>query len=89
MLLIKTVQRAFRMIAGEWRTDPEHDVAVGRHVTPSSARFADFMRYFEERFTLETMGRAAQIMAVGPRESFAESTSGVYALVRLDSGQFA
>jgi Fic family protein len=64
MLLIKTGQRAFRMIPGEWRTDPEHDVAVGRHVPPSSARVADFMRYFEERFTLERMGRAAQIMAM-------------------------
>src|SRR6266850_3698556 len=64
MLLIKTGQRAFRMIPGEWRTDSEHDVAVGRHVPPSSARVADFMRYFEERFTLERMGRASQIMAI-------------------------
>jgi Fic family protein len=64
MLLIKTEQRAFRMIPGEWRTDPGQDVAVGRHVPPSSARVADFMRYFEERFTLGTMGRAAQIMAM-------------------------
>jgi Fic family protein len=64
MLLIKTEQRALRMIPGEWRTDPEHDVAVGRHVPPSSVRVPDFMRYFEERFTLERMGRAAQIMAM-------------------------
>jgi Fic family protein len=64
MLLIKIERRAFRMIPGEWRADPEHDVAVGRHVPPSSARVADFMRYFEERFALERMGRAAQIMAM-------------------------
>ena len=28
------------------------------------ARVADFMQYFEERFTLDRMGRAAQIMAI-------------------------
>src|SRR6266404_4913890 len=64
MLLIKTEGGALRMIPGEWHTDPEQDVAVGRHVPPSSARVADFMRYFEERFTLDRMGRAAQIMAM-------------------------
>ena len=64
MLLIKTEGRVVRMIPGEWRTDPEHDVAVGRHIPPSSDRVADFMRYFEERFNLERMGRAAQIMAM-------------------------
>src|SRR5205807_7905151 len=53
-----------RMTPGEWRTDPAYDVAVGRHVPPSSARVADFMRYFEERFTFERLGRAAQIMAM-------------------------
>jgi hypothetical protein len=33
-----------------WRTRPEEDIEVGRHVPPSRARVADFMRYFEERF---------------------------------------
>lgn len=64
MLLIQTPERVVRMTPGEWRTDVQHDVAVGRHVPPSSARVADFMRYFEERFTLDRMGRAAQIMAI-------------------------
>jgi Fic family protein len=64
MLLIQAPGRVLRMTPGEWRTDVEHDVAVGRHVPPSSARVADFMRYFEERFALDTMGRAAQIMAM-------------------------
>ena len=63
-LLIGTAERALRMIPGEWRADVEHDVAVGRHVPPSSARVADFMQYFEERFALDKMGRAAQIMAM-------------------------
>jgi Fic family protein len=64
MLLIQTPGRVLRMTPGEWRTDVGHDVAVGRHVPPSSARIADFMLYFEERFTLDRMGRAAQIMAI-------------------------
>ena len=63
-LLIQTPERVLRMTPGEWRADVDHDVAVGRHVPPSSARIADFMRYFEERFTLDRMGRAAQLMAI-------------------------
>jgi Fic family protein len=64
MLLIKTERAELRMEPGEWRTRPEEDVEVGRHVAPSSARVADFMRYFEERFQVQTMGRATQIMAI-------------------------
>ena len=63
-LLIQTPERVLRMTPGEWRTDVGHDVAVGRHVPPSSHHVADFMRYFEERFTLDKMGRAAQLMAM-------------------------
>jgi Fic family protein len=64
MLVIKGAKRSHRMTPGAWRTDPEHDVAVGRHVPPSSAHVADFMLYFQERFNFDKMGRAAQIMAM-------------------------
>jgi Fic family protein len=64
MLLIKHGQTELRMTPGEWRSRPEHDVEVGRHLPPSSPRVAEFMRYFEERFRFEQMGRAAQIMAI-------------------------
>jgi Fic family protein len=64
MLLIKTERAEFRMEPGEWRTRPEEDVEVGRHVPPSSARVADFMCYFEERFQVQKMGRATQTMAI-------------------------
>jgi len=64
MLLIKTVRAELRMEPGEWRTRPEEDVEVGRHVPPSSARVADFMRHFEERFQVQKMGRATQTMAI-------------------------
>jgi Fic family protein len=64
MLLIKTERTQLPMEPGEWRTRPEENVAVGRHVPPSGARVVDFMRYFEERFRVQTMGRATQIMAI-------------------------
>jgi Fic family protein len=64
MLLIKTKRVELCMEPGQWRTRAEEDVEVGRHMPPSSACVADFMRYFEERFRVETMGRATQIMAI-------------------------
>jgi Fic family protein len=64
MLLIKTRRAELRMEPGKWRTRPEENVEVGRHLPPSSDRVADFMRYFDERFRVQTMGRATQIMAI-------------------------
>ena len=64
MLTIGTGDRAFRMEPGEWRNKAEHDVAVGRHVPPSSARVPDFICHFSERFRFDRMGKAAQIMAI-------------------------
>ncbi|HXI47365.1 MAG TPA: hypothetical protein VNH39_02165, partial [Steroidobacteraceae bacterium] len=58
LLLIETERTKLRMKPGEWRTRPEEDVQVERHMPPSSARVGDFMRYFEERFRVQTMGRA-------------------------------
>jgi Fic family protein len=64
ILLIKPAPTEFRMQPGEWRSGPEQDVAVGRHVPPPSSRIAEFMQYFEERFRFDRLGRAAQIMAI-------------------------
>lgn len=33
----------------EWRSLPEHDVAAGHHLPPSSNRVPDSMRHFEVR----------------------------------------
>lgn len=52
------------MEPGAWRSRPEHDVAVSRHIPPSSERVADFMAHFESRFRFERMGKAARIMAM-------------------------
>ena len=64
MLRIQGVGRDFLMVPGEWRSRPEHDVAVGRHVPPSSARVGDFMRHFEYRYRFAAMGTASRIIAM-------------------------
>jgi Fic family protein len=64
MLTIRGAGREFRMIPGEWRSQAEHDVAVGRHQPPASGRVAAFMDHFARRFDLDRMGRAGQIMAI-------------------------
>src|SRR5437764_6124830 len=58
MLRITGVGREFAMTPGEWRSRPEHDVAVGRHQPPSSARVDDFMSYFEQQYRFDCVGRA-------------------------------
>jgi Fic family protein len=65
MLRIKAESREFIMQPGEWRSRPEHDNAVGRHVPPSSERLADFMKYFAERYRFAALGKAGRIMAIG------------------------
>ena len=64
MLHLRGEHREIVMEPGEWRSRPEHDVAVGRHQPPSSHRVADFMVYFSERYRFERMGKAARIMAI-------------------------
>ena len=64
MLRIRHEKAGFTMAPGEWRSRPEHDVAVGRHIPPSSGRVDDFMRYFERRYRFADMGQEARIMAI-------------------------
>jgi Fic family protein len=64
MLHVQGVGRDFIMEPGAWRSRPEHDVAVGRHVPPASDRIPDFMRYFEERYRFAPLGKAGRIMAM-------------------------
>jgi Fic family protein len=64
MLLIKHKEREFRMGPGSFRRGPEQDVAVGRHLPPSSERVEDFMTYFAERYRFDRMGKAAKILAI-------------------------
>jgi Fic family protein len=64
MLRIKGVGGEFMMEPGAWRSNPEHDVAVGQHLPPSSERVPDFMRYFEHRYRQEGLGKGARILAL-------------------------
>ncbi|MBY0493391.1 MAG: Fic family protein [Cyanobacteria bacterium] len=64
LLRIAGVGREITMTPGEWRSQPEHDVAVGRHQPPSSSRVDEFMRYFAERYGFDGMGRAGRIIAM-------------------------
>jgi Fic family protein len=64
LLRIHGSGREFVMVPGEWRSQPEHDVAVGRHQPPSSARVVDFMTYFAERYRFAPLGSAGRVMAM-------------------------
>jgi len=52
------------MRPGEWRSGPEHDVAVGRHAPPSSDRVHEFMLYFADRYRFDRLGKAGRIIAM-------------------------
>ena len=64
MLRIQGAGTEFTMQPGTWRSQSEHDVAVGRHQPPSSGRVEAFMTYFAERYRFERLGKAARITAI-------------------------
>ena len=64
MLTVRNGKRAWRLKPGEWRSRAEQDVAVGRHVPPSSGRVPAFMEYFQKRYQLEKMGKGTRILAI-------------------------
>ena len=64
LLRVKGAGREFVMEAGEWRSRPEHDVAVGQHIPPSSNRVPDFMSYFEQRYHQQGRGMGSRILAL-------------------------
>lgn len=64
LLRITANERTFVMVPGEWRSRPEHDVAVGRHVPPSSDRVDEFMEYFADRYRADRAGRAGRIISM-------------------------
>lgn len=64
MLWIDNGEHGFRMEPGVFRFKPEHNVSVGRHIPPGSDRVAEFMRHFEQRYRLATMGKGERIIAM-------------------------
>lgn len=64
MLWIMNGDRGFRMEPGVFRSRPEHNVSVGRHIPPHSDSVDEFMRYFEQRYRLASKGKGEQIIAM-------------------------
>lgn len=64
MLRVSGAGREFIITAGEWRSRREHDVAVGRHIPPSSDRIEEFMTYFADRYRFDSMGKAGRIISM-------------------------
>ncbi len=63
VLTVKSNHAEFRMAPGEWRSAPEHDVAVGRHIPPSSRSIESFMAQFERCYRFEGVGPAVRVLA--------------------------
>lgn len=64
MLELRAEHATFRMEPGEWRSRPEHDVAVGRHIPPSSRAVPDFMRHFASRYAFAGLGSGVRILCI-------------------------
>jgi Fic family protein len=64
MLLVEGRNGMYQMEPGRWRLTNAQDVAIGRHVPPSSTRMADFMEYFSIRYRFADLGMAMRIMAI-------------------------
>lgn len=52
------------IVPGEFRSLAEHDVAVGRHVPPSSERVPTFMAWFEKRFAMAEKQASMYIITI-------------------------
>lgn len=64
MLRVEHADGPYQLVPGELRSEPRHDVIVGRHHPPSSARVADFMAYFEQRYQFTRLGPGERIVAM-------------------------
>jgi Fic family protein len=64
MLRVRSGDREITMRPGAFRSRPEDDVTVGRHPPPSSERVDAFMKYFEERYCLDRMGKSGRIISM-------------------------
>jgi Fic family protein len=64
MLQIEGRAHSFRMQPGRFREQPEQDVAVGRHLPPSSSHIDVFMDRFAQRYARQGLGAAGKILAI-------------------------
>jgi Fic family protein len=64
MLRIEGAGRVLHMTPGEFRSRPEEDVDVGRHLPPASGRVEAFMAHFEGRYRFAGLGMGSRMTAM-------------------------
>lgn len=64
LLRIGSDRHSFVMKPGEWRSHPEEDNVVGRHLPPASASVPQFMARFANVYALGRLRQGARILAI-------------------------
>ena len=64
MLLVRGTHWGIRMAPGAFRSTPEHEVAVGRHLPPAGENVDAFMAYFAQRYRFAPLGMGQRILAM-------------------------
>ncbi len=52
------------IVPGVFRSEPIHDVSVGRHLPPESSTVDSFMAYFEKRYNFCSLGKGMRLAAM-------------------------
>jgi len=64
MLTVEGQNASFLMTPGDWRSESEHDVAVGRHIPPSSLVVERFMQRFADAYQLTPIKKGQRLMLI-------------------------
>lgn len=64
LLRVEGHNRMIDMQPGQFRSRPEEDVSVGRHIPPASDRVDVFMQYFEQKYSFAALGPGQRIIAM-------------------------
>ncbi len=75
LLEVQGEGRSLVMRPGEWRSEPEHDVAIGRHVPRAGVRVTAFMEYFARRYRSIAWARRAASWLWRPRTTVATAST--------------
>ena len=83
LLRVGMGNRQFLLVPGAWRSQPDHDNAVGRHLPPSSQCVGDFMAHFEDCYRFGPPGAAARIVVIAAAHHRLNVVSGTHLSVEL------
>ncbi len=64
MLYLEKKEGRVLMVPGVFRSEPMHDVSVGRHIPPESSAVESFMAFFEKRYTFAPLGKGMRLAAM-------------------------